>query len=289
MNALSPLASPSPSPLGPPPAALRPLLARLTAKPGPPETRIVSRAGATVVAVPGRYSVTYLLVGPASVVVVDIGSSTDHARIIDALAWLGRPLSQVRGVMPTHLHMDHIIGIDGFARRLDVPILLGHVAYEAVTRGRKLSFPRGLHLLRAIPTYVMQGAPRGALADWRVGLEFGFPWSKNRFSAPLIPCLETDSSVLGLPGWTVMHTPGHADDAICLHHAAAGFLVAGDTVRNFSGGEWNPLGSDPRAYARSKQRLLELTDVQTIFPGHGPLIEGPQVLQRLRTLPPWAP
>ena len=278
----------SPVPSGPPPAAPRPLLARLTAKPGPPVTRVVSRDGAMVMAVPGRYSVTYLLVGPSSVVVVDVGSLTDHERILAALAWLGRPLSQVRGVLPTHLHMDHIIGVDSFARRLGVPIFLGHVAYEAVTRGRKLRYPRGLHLLRAIPTYVMQGAPWGALADWRVGLEFGFPWSKNRFSAPLVPCLETDTSVLGVPGWTIIHTPGHADDAICVHHAASRMLVAGDSVRNFSGGEWNPLGSDPAAYARSKARLQQL-EVETIFPGHGPIVEGPQIVQRLRTLPRYAP
>lgn len=282
------MTAPSARPSEPLPAAPRPLLARWMSKPGPPVTRVVARGGGTVVAVPGRYSVCYLLLGEASVVVVDIGSLADHEQIIATLAALGRPLSQVRGVLPTHLHMDHIIGVDSFARRLGVPILLGHVAYEAVTRGRKLRYPRGRHLLRAIPTYLMQGAPRGVLADWRVGLEFGFPWSKNRFSAPLVPCLETDSSVLGVPGWTVLHTPGHSDDAVCVHHAAGRLLVAGDTVRNFSGGEWNPLGSDPVAYDRTKERLRQLP-VETIFPGHGPVLEGPQIVHRLRQLPRFAP
>ena len=80
---------------------------------------------------------------------------------------------------PTH----HIIGIDGFARRLGVPVLLGHVAYEAVTRGARLRFPKPRHLLRAIPTYIMQGAPSSSLADWMVGLEFGFPWSKMEIAS----------------------------------------------------------------------------------------------------------
>ncbi|MBW2527154.1 MAG: MBL fold metallo-hydrolase, partial [Deltaproteobacteria bacterium] len=219
---------------------------------------------------------------------VDVGSVTDHPRILAALEWLGRKPADVRCAVPTHLHMDHVIGLDSLAERLSVPVVLGHVAYEAVTAGRKLRFPRGLHVLRALPTYVMQGAPTGALSDWQVGLEFGFPWSKNRFRSPVVPCLETDESVLGLPGWTVIHTPGHADDAICLYHAAARYLVAGDTVRNFSGGEWNPLGCDPEAYARTKRRLAEL-DVETIFPGHGPPIDGPRVVDRLRTLPRFAP
>ncbi len=272
----------------PPPRARSPLLARLTAESGAPVTRVCSRGDAAVMAVPGRYSVTYLLLGPNAVVIVDVGSVTDHERIIDAIRWLGRPLSQVRFVMPTHLHVDHIVGIDGLARRLGVPILLGHVAFEAVTTGRRLRFPRPLHVLRATPTWVMQGAPRCPTADSRVGLEFGFPFSKNRFTAPLVPCLETDHSVLGLSDWTVLHTPGHADDAVCLYHAEARFLVAGDTVRNFNGGEWNPLLCDAEAYGRTRARLCRL-EVDTVFPGHGPVLEGPGILHRLRTLPRYAP
>lgn len=271
-----------------PPKAPRPLLARLTAKAGPPTCALHDRAGAQVMAVPGRYSVTYLLLAQGAVVVVDVGSVTDHDCILAALAWLGRAPSEVRCVVPTHLHMDHVIGIDSLAVRLGVPIVLGHVAFEAVTQGRQLRFPRGLHVLRALPTYVMQGAPSGALSDWRVGLEFGFPWSKNRFRAPLVPSLERDDTVLGLPGWTVIHTPGHADDAICLHHREARFLVAGDTVRNFSGGEWNPLGCDPGQYARTKTELRQL-DVETVFPGHGPVLQGVDVVHRLETLPRFAP
>lgn len=275
-------------PSTPPAPGPRPWLARLTARPGPPTATLRARAGAAVMAVPGRYSVTYLLIGADRIIVVDVGSVTDHERILRAIAWLGRLAAEVRFIVPTHLHMDHVIGIDALAGRLGVPVVLGPVGYEAATAGRKLRFPRGLHVLRALPTYVMQGAPSGALADWRVGLEFGFPWSKNRFRAPLVPSLDPDDTVLGLPGWTILQTPGHADDAICLYHRAARFLVAGDTVRNFSGGEWNPLCADRLAYQRTQRRLRQLA-VETIFPGHGPVIEGAAAVERLRTLPRYAP
>ena len=134
----------------------------------------------------------------------------------------------------------------------------------------------------------MQGAPRATLQDWRVGLGFGFPWSENRFRADLAPALDHGAALPGAPGWTVLHTPGHADDAVCLHHAAAGFLVAGDTARNFNGGEWNPLACDAAAYQQTQAQLRAL-EVEVVFPGHGPIVEGPRALQRLRHLPRFMP
>jgi len=268
--------------------ATLPWLVRLTAPAGPAVPRVISRAGATVAAVPGRYCVTYLVSDDDAVTVVDVGSHGDHELILDALARLGRTPSEVRTVMPTHLHMDHIIGIDALARCLDVPVTLGQRAHQAVTQGRKLRFPRGLHTLRAAPTYLMQGAPRATLRDWRVGLGFGFPWSQNRFSAALAPALTHGAALPGAPGWTVLHTPGHADDAICLHHAAARFLIAGDTVRNFNGGEWNPLACDAAAYRRTQAQLRDL-EVEVVFPGHGPVVEGPRVMASLRRLPRYMP
>ena len=86
----------------------------------------------------------------------------------------------------------------------------------------------------------------------------------------------------------MLHTPGHADDAVCLHHAAAGFLVAGDTARNFCGGEWNPLACDAAAYQQTQAQLQAL-EVEVVFPGHGPIVEGPRALQRLRHLPRFMP
>jgi glyoxylase-like metal-dependent hydrolase (beta-lactamase superfamily II) len=184
--------------------------------------------------------------------------------------------------------MDHIMGVDALALRLGVPVTLGTVAHAVVTAGRPSRFPRPLHLLRAIPTYFLQGAPLVPVVDLRRGLDFGFPWSKNRFRAPLAAFAADPEPLPGLPGWRVLDTPGHADDAICLYHAAAGFLVAGDTIRNFLGGEWNPLLCDAAAYADTRRRLAELP-VRTIFPGHGPLIEGEAAMHALRTLPAWMP
>jgi glyoxylase-like metal-dependent hydrolase (beta-lactamase superfamily II) len=262
-------------------AVPRPLLARLTAPAGPAAARLVERAGAAVMAVPGHYSVTYLLLGPDAVVVVDVGSATDVALVLRALAWLSRPLAQVRAVVPSHLHFDHVMGVDALARRLGVPVLLGDVAAAHVRVGRSPRYPGGWRVWRAVLTWPMQGLPFPPLADWRDGLDFGFPWARNAFRAPLAPPLTDGAALPFVPGWTVLATPGHSPDGICLYHAAARFLVAGDTVRNFLGGEWNPLLVDPSAMRATRARLGGLA-VETVFPAHGPVLEGPDVLARLR-------
>ena len=262
----------------------RPLLARLLAPAGPASARLVTGGDAAVMAVPGRYSVTYLVLGPGAVAVADVGSAADVPRILAALDWLGRPAREVRCVLPTHLHFDHVMGIDVLARRLGVPVAMGRVAHEHVTGGRGLRFPRGPRFSRIFwGAWLMQGMPFPTARDWLRGLDFGTPWGRDRFRAPLWPAVDHGTPMPGLPGWTVLATPGHADDAIGLYHAGAGFLVAGDTVRNFLGGEWNPLVVDEDAFSRTRSMLRGL-DIRAVFPGHGPVLEGPGVLDRLRSV-----
>jgi glyoxylase-like metal-dependent hydrolase (beta-lactamase superfamily II) len=273
-----------------PPASPAPLLAQLTAPAGPPWTRYIERAGAAVLAVPGRYCVTYLLLTDESVAVVDVGSRADVPGILAALRWLGRPAEQVRFVIPTHLHFDHVIGIDALAAELRAPLALGEVAAEHVQQGRRLRWPSRHHLLRATVTWIFQGMPFPPRVDVAhgYGFGFGFPWAADRFAAPVAAVLGDGEELPGFSGWKVLATPGHADDAICLHHAAAGFLLAGDTIRNFLGGEWNPLLCDAADQARSRKLLCSFP-VQTIFCGHGPVIEGEDALGRLKTLPCYLP
>lgn len=273
---------------GLPPPAPRPLLARLTAPAGPPDVGVWERAGARVMAVPGKYSVTYLVIEPDAVVIADVGSLGDIPRILEALRWLGRSPEDVRYVTPTHLHFDHVMGMDGLARQLRIAVALGRTAYRHVVGGERLRWPPPHHLVRSTYTWIMQGMPFPPLDDWKHGLDFGFPWSRDQFRARLGPILEHRADLPFMNGWQVLATPGHAEDAICLHHAEAGFLVAGDTVRNFLGGEWNPIRCSQTDFDLTRRLLLSL-HVETVFPAHGPVLEGPWILHELAVLPPWMP
>jgi glyoxylase-like metal-dependent hydrolase (beta-lactamase superfamily II) len=263
-------------------------LAALTSPSGAAEPRHYCRRGAEVITIPGRYCTCTLILGPAAVAAVDVSSTTDVERILLTLTWLERPLDQLRLVIPSHLHFDHVLGVELLARRTGAAVALGEVAWDHVRGQRPLRWPSRITLLRALPTWAMQGLPLPPAADLLQARRLGFPWTRNRFAVALAPLLADGEALSGLPGWRMLATPGHADEAICLHHAEAGFLVAGDTVRNFFGGEWNPLASSPSDYRQTQARLRRC-HVETIFPAHGPVIEGPDPLGRVRELPPWCP
>ncbi len=263
----------------------RPLVARLTAPAGPPAFEVVSRAGTTVVALPCTFGVTYVIETGERLAVVDVGSNADVALIAEFLERTGWPADSVSCILPTHLHFDHILGVDALARRLGARLALGRVAAEQVEGKRPVRHPPWLQLVRAVPTWPMQGLPLPHAGDWGGFLEFYVrPVRPRRFGAPVRCVLEQGSPVPDLAGWTVLETPGHSDEGLCLYHEKARFLITGDTVRNFLGGEWNPLVTDRASYERTKDMLGSL-DVDTVFPGHGPILRGRNIVASLRT--PW--
>ncbi len=264
------------------------MLARLLSPPGPARDQLTISGDDGILALAGRYCVTYLILAPGRVAVVDCGSAADLPLIRTALSWLGRAPDQVRFVLPTHLHFDHVMGVDHLARELGVHVALGTTSLAHVRHGHPLRFPNGITALRSLATWPMQGMPLFTTDDWRGGMDFGFPWSHNRFDAPILPLPGDGAPLPDFPGWTLWETPGHADDALCLHHARTGWLITGDTLRNFLGGEWNPMICDPDAYGHTRARLTAL-HVRQVFPGHGPAFTTPHGLGSLPQRPWWQP
>ena len=236
---------------------------------GPPRLESVAVAGETrVVAVPGRYCVSYVLVGRDELVVLDVGSARDVDGLDRVAHWLAKPVGLI---LLSHLHFDHIMGADFAARRFDAPLAMSDVAARHAAEGRALRSLKRWGMPHFWRTWVWQGMPPLSRWDIPYGLDFGFPWSRNRFRARMHPPLSDGDPVPLVDGWRAMLTPGHSDDGLCLFHEDAGVLVAGDTVRNFVGGEWNPLVTSVRDYRATIERLEALA-VQVALPGHGPPI-----------------
>jgi glyoxylase-like metal-dependent hydrolase (beta-lactamase superfamily II) len=79
----------------------------------------------------------------------------------------------------------------------------------------------------------------------------------------------------GIRPLTVLHTPGHAPDHVCLLDSATGDMYTGDMVTKgttvmIPAGR----GGNLRAYLASLERMASLRPTR-LWPGHGPIIEKP--------------
>lgn len=84
---------------------------------------------------------------------------------------------------------------------------------------------------------------------------------------------ETDfpyQEMKALPGWKILHTPGHTQGSVCLYNEAEHLLFSGDTL--FAGGYGRtdlPEGNY-EALMQSLSVLATLPPHTRVLPGHGP-------------------
>lgn len=125
------------------------------------------------------------------------------------------------------------------------------------------------------------GAP--AIADRRPAVRFlKMPWPgrDDRWPVRWQPIGDGDVLEAGDAHLTVLHTPGHAPDHLCVWHAETRTLFGGDLVIQGTT-VYIPAGlqGDVAAYLASLERVLALAPGR-ILPAHGPVIDAPGRLLR---------
>ncbi len=101
------------------------------------------------------------------------------------------------------------------------------------------------------------------------GKSFGFDVSR-----PIMPekFLEDGDAVkFGNQELKVLHAPGHADGSLCYYHEKAGFVVVGDVLFNNGIGRTDlPTGDYDTLIKSIFEKLMDLPEEVTVYPGHGP-------------------
>lgn len=144
---------------------------------------------------------------------------------------------QVRYVLNTHGHLDHIGGNTWVKEWTGMPLYIHTADAEMLTDAR------------------LNGS---AL--------FGQPVT----SPPADRLLQHGDTVqLGNLTLQVIHTPGHSPGGVCFY--TPGHLVAGDTLFAGSVGRTDLPGGDSAALVRAiRERLFVLPGETVVYPGHGP-------------------
>lgn len=173
--------------------------------------------------------------GSREAMVVDPGDD-----IADILALIHKHNLQVKQIVITHAHIDHVGGAMKLRAATAAPILLNQNDYA---------------LLKMLD---LQAAWIGMRSPGNVEIDRSISELDKVQAGPLVA--------------NVMHTPGHTEGSICLYFPAEKKLIAGDTLFAGSIGRTDlPGGSFDKIISSLREKLLALPDETVVVPGHGPL------------------
>ena len=189
-----------------------------------------------------------LPVGPLQCNCSIIGDETTREAMVidpgdeieDILALIRGHRLQVKQIVITHAHIDHVGGAMKLRAATGAPILLNQNDYAL------------LKMLDVQATWIGMADPGKIEIDHSVG--------------------EDETLNAGSLAANVIHTPGHTEGSICLYFPAEKKLIAGDTLFAGSIGRTDlPGGSFEKIIDSLHGKVLALPDETVVVPGHGPL------------------
>jgi len=167
--------------------------------------------------------------------VIDPGDDVENV-----LALIAKHNFQVKQIVITHAHIDHVGGAMKLRAATGAPILLNQNDYTL------------LKMLDVQAAWIGMKNPGKVEIDNTLG--------------------QADTVRAGSLTANVIHTPGHTEGSVCLYFPAENKLIAGDTLFAGSIGRTDlPGGSMEKIINSLHEKVLALPDDTLVVPGHGPL------------------
>lgn len=210
---------------------------------GQPTRRIEFRPGyicfpvRTPTKPPATHTNCYLIYSSREIFIIDPGSPYEDeqqalAACVDELV---RERRTLREIILTHVHPDHVAGVEAINNHLAknhglrVPV----AAHRLTAESLKNQFPVG-RFIEDEETLTLEG--------------------------------ETAIKLRAL------HTPGHARGHLCFHDERNGVLITGDNVVGFGSVLIELPEGNMRDYLGSLARMRSVPNVSMLLPGHGPAV-----------------
>jgi glyoxylase-like metal-dependent hydrolase (beta-lactamase superfamily II) len=208
---------------------------------------------------------SYLIEESGSVTIIDAGAPSYWGELPAELAAMDRSLDDVKSVVLTHGHSDHIGFAERIRRERHVPVRV-HEADAALARGEVRNPAKGTGPIRPMPLL-------GFIA---------FSIRHGMLSIPRIAEVATygDGATLDVPGSPrVILLPGHTPGSAALHVVSLDALFVGDALATQSvttgqlGPQVAPFSADAGQAVESLGRLDGL-EARFVLPGHGQVWTG---------------
>jgi glyoxylase-like metal-dependent hydrolase (beta-lactamase superfamily II) len=188
--------------------------------------------------------------------VVDSGVRGSADAIVSAIAAIGRRPADVREIVLTHFHGDHVGAAADLAQRTGARVLAG-AADAPVIRGLQPGVPPDLtELERPLAAMLFADGP-----------------------PPSPPPVNVDDEVgdghVAAGGGTIISVPGHTPGSIALLVPQLGVLFAGDTIASYEGAPIPGPFNANRIQAQESLRKQATLEFEVACFGHGaPIVSG---------------
>ncbi|MBN2599035.1 MAG: MBL fold metallo-hydrolase [Candidatus Thermoplasmatota archaeon] len=185
--------------------------------------------------------------------IIDTGTGFYSRMILETIGTI-LPLPQVKQIVLTHEHYDHVGGVLDFVQ---------------ATKGTARILAH-----KDIVLKLMEG--KSTFAEMLGGV-------MPRIEVD-VPLSDEMHITMGDETVQVLLTPGHSIGSLCLYDKEQGVLFSGDTVFAYGGfGRYDFPGGDFQLLLHSIERLATLS-ITKLYPGHGPAIETQGATHVLKSL-----
>jgi glyoxylase-like metal-dependent hydrolase (beta-lactamase superfamily II) len=183
----------------------------------------------------------YLVESEQECALIDAGAGKGTERVLGNIAKCGFSASNIRYIIVTHGHIDHIGGLKELQSKTGAQIVAPALELDAVEKGD----------------------PRLTAASW-----YGIDYQPVKVDH--IIRQDSETLQLGQMELVFLHTPGHTPGSISILCQCAGLKVLfGQDIHGPFNREW---GSDIDQWRRSMERLLEL-EADILCEGHFGIFE----------------
>ncbi|HSB06732.1 MAG TPA: MBL fold metallo-hydrolase [Thermodesulfobacteriota bacterium] len=187
---------------------------------------------------------------------VDVGLIGKAGYKIQSLQRMGINLKDIKRIIMTHTHLDHIGCLSEILKKIPWAELWVHTLEAAPLEKGDERTVYGMDMFRT-------------LCQTQYGLKSGaFAFQTNR-------TLEGGETLnIGGTKWEVIHIPGHSMGSIALYHRTKKILIPGDVVyADYAIGRFDLHGANASDLKTSLMRLAKL-DVDILLPGHNQTVKN---------------